>query len=193
MESALSLLGEILEHGGGDPVHFYVVGGSALLASGIATRTTYDVDILARRGEIDGGIQTARPLPEAVEAAAAQVADEFRLRPNWLNTGPTWVAAPLESYPAEFWTDTLEREYGNCLTISFVSRTGLIYLKFHAALSADRKRRQVDIEDLQLVNPSREETGRVIVWLEREELIHAGNRGELADLVTILGYEDLVS
>lgn len=193
MEEALQLLGEMLEYEGVAPVHFVVVGGSALLVAGIVSRTTYDVDILARRAEVDGSVISARPLPEPVLLMSKRVARELRLRPNWLNTGPTWVAAPLESYPSEFWSETEVREYGERLTVSYIGRAGLIYLKFHAAVDSSRKRHEVDVDDLRLLQPSREETVRVLGWMGEEELIHVGNAEALKELLTTLGYEDLVT
>ena len=56
LETSLSLLGELLDEQLTEPVHLVVVGGSALLASGAISRTTGDVDVFARRGEVDGEI-----------------------------------------------------------------------------------------------------------------------------------------
>lgn len=193
VEEALLLLGEMLDYESVTPVHLIVVGGSALLAAGIVSRTTYDVDVFARRAEVDGGILDARPLPEPVQLAAKHVANELRLRPNWLNTGPTWVAAPLGSYPPEFWSEMVVREYGKSLSITYIGRAGLIYLKFHAAVDLSRKRHEVDVDDLRLLKPSREEAEKVLRWMRDEELIHAGNAEVLEELLTTLGYEDLVS
>ena len=85
------------------------------------------------------------------------------------------------------------REYGKSLTITYIGRTGLIYLKFHAAIDSSRKRQEVDVDDLRLLKPSREEATKVLGWMRDEELIHAGNAEVLEELLTTLGYEDLVS
>src|ERR1700677_131642 len=64
-----------------------VVGGSALLALGLISRTTRDVDVLAI---VDGGeLTSAQPLPAALVGAAQTVARDFGLSKDWLNPGPT--------------------------------------------------------------------------------------------------------
>ena len=69
-------MGELLEEAGQAPVHLIVCGGSALQAAAIVGRTTKDVDVLVRRGEIDGEIDgeiiMAYPLPAHVVQAAVQ-------------------------------------------------------------------------------------------------------------------------
>lgn len=72
IHQALTLLGELLEEAGQAPVHLIVCGGSALQAAAIVGRTTKDVDVLVRRGEIDGEIIMAYPLPAHVVRAAVQ-------------------------------------------------------------------------------------------------------------------------
>jgi hypothetical protein len=47
IETILSALGEQLESSEGEPLELLVCGGSALIALGLAQRTTKDVDILA--------------------------------------------------------------------------------------------------------------------------------------------------
>ena len=89
--------------------------------------------------------------------------------------------------------DTLDRGYGSRLTVSFIGRTGLIFLKFHAALDSTRKRQGVDEDDLILLNPNREETTRVLAWLEKQELLTAGNRKRLQELLKTLNHDDLFS
>jgi len=68
---SLTVLGEILESERASPVHLVVVGGSALLAAGIISRTTRDVDVLAERGIPEGEIIPIRELSPAVRGAAA--------------------------------------------------------------------------------------------------------------------------
>jgi len=87
IHQALTLLGELLDDAGQAPVHLVVCGGSALQAATIVGRTTKDVDVLARRGEVDGEISMAYPLPAHVVEAAAQVARELGLANNWFNQG----------------------------------------------------------------------------------------------------------
>src|ERR1700691_5946743 len=63
-----------------------VVGGSALLALGLVTRTTRDVDVVEL---LDGELRvSAQPLPAALLEAAGVVAADFDLPADWLNAGP---------------------------------------------------------------------------------------------------------
>ena len=64
-----------------------MIGGSALIALGIVTRTTRDVDIMAGL-DPECGIVDPRPLSPALRSVADKVARQLRLYLNWLNTGP---------------------------------------------------------------------------------------------------------
>ena len=193
LEESLSLLGEILDTGEAPPLHLVVIGGSALLASGIISRTTGDLDILARRGEVDGEIIDARPLPESLISAAEKVAVELRLAPNWLNASAALFAIPLRSYPGEFWEDRIEKSFGERLRISFIGRSGQLYLKFHAAIDSKRRKRPADLSDLKALSPSASETERVVRWLFHENLVSESDKTQVAEVLEFLGHEDLIS
>lgn len=193
LEESLSLLGEILDTGKAPPIHLVVIGGSALLASGIISRTTGDVDILARRGEVDGEIIDARPLPDFLISAAEKVAAEFRLAPNWLNASAALFSTPLRSYPEEFWQDRIEKSFGERLRISFIGRSGQLYLKLHAAVDPERRKRADDLSDLKALSPSASETERVVRWLFRENLVSEGENPLVVEVLESLGHEDLIS
>ncbi|MCB1236533.1 MAG: hypothetical protein KDM91_15805 [Verrucomicrobiae bacterium] len=64
IDESLYLLGELLDLEKERPIHLLVSGGSALLAAEIVARTTNDVDVIALRGEVDGEIVSAYPLPD---------------------------------------------------------------------------------------------------------------------------------
>ena len=82
----LTALGEQLD-ATEDHAHLVVIGGSGLLAINAIARSTRDVDTLAlqRHGEL----VSADPLPPAIATAAAFVARDLGLQPDWLNPGPT--------------------------------------------------------------------------------------------------------
>jgi hypothetical protein len=78
----LSALGEQLTDAG-ESYEIVVVGGSALIALGLVSRTTIDVDVVGlRRGS---GFVPADPLPEPLERARNRVARDFSIDPEWLN------------------------------------------------------------------------------------------------------------
>ena len=81
-----------------------VSGGSALLARDIVSRHTHDIDVLAMRGEIDGELMPAWPLPEYVKKCAAFIATTKHLDPDWLNATTSLMVIRLENFPREVWT-----------------------------------------------------------------------------------------
>lgn len=189
---SLSLVGEILELEGAAPVHLVVVGGSALLAAGIVSRTTEDVDVLAERGIPEGEIVPIHRLSQAVSDSARRAAAELDLPANWLNAATALFSIPLESYPVDFWSGMKRQSFGSCLEVSFLGRAGLIYLKFHAAIDPGRKRRMQDRDDLLHLAPTKEEAGKALEWIRREALLNGGNASELLDVLTLLGHEELL-
>jgi hypothetical protein len=86
-----------------------IIGGSALLALGIVSRTTQDVDILAGV-DPEQGLVEPRPISKTLQTAAVKVAGELGLAPDWLNTGPAdQIYAGL---PEGFLSRLTKREYG---------------------------------------------------------------------------------
>ena len=69
------------------PVEFVICGGSALILTGMIPRTTKGVDVVAM---IRGGVlYSPDPLPEELQKASAEVAEDLGLSKNWLNNGPS--------------------------------------------------------------------------------------------------------
>jgi hypothetical protein len=146
LDTALSALNDQLAFVGAQ-AHLVVIGGSGLIAIGAAGRTTRDVDILAL--EHDGVLVSAEPLPRAIVEAAAVVARDLGLEPNWLNPGPTSLLSL--GLPAGFAGRVIRRDYGTALGISFASRIDQIYFKVYAA--ADRREPR-DFADLRRLDPT---------------------------------------
>jgi hypothetical protein len=152
LEEALHLLGEVMEIRQTHPQHLVVCGGAALRALKIVSRTTRDVDVLAFRGEVDGEINMAWPLCDDLKAAVADVAAELGMsKKDWLNASTSFLIGALEELPASIWEDLMVKTYGSRLTISFVGRTGLVFLKLRAAVQRDEKR---DRDDLVALAPA---------------------------------------
>ena len=188
LEEALRLLGNLLATRKGDEFWLVVCGGSALLAQQIISRATHDVDILAMR-DVEGGVDFAFPMPEALKVAALQVADELRLGGNWLNSAASLHFPDLHLLPTSFWQEMETRDYGDYLKISFATRSGQIHLKTYAALNRAEVR---DFEDLRALAPDAHETENVLRWLISSfpVLTHL-NR--LPHLLTYLGHADLIA
>lgn len=183
-DQALALLGEVLESRRAAPCHLIVCGGAALRATALVSRVTKDVDVLASRGQVDGEISSAWPLPEALKEAVADVAAELGLPANWLNASTSLLIGPLHELPPRVWSDLQDRSYGPSLRISFIGRAGQIPLKLHAAVA---RREARDLDDLKALAPDADECGRAAGWLRRTELDAAGDR-RLQEILTSLGH-----
>jgi hypothetical protein len=190
VHESLSLLGELLAERRERPLHLVVSGGSALLAAEIISRTTHDVDVIAMRGEVDGDIVDAYPLPEFLKECAREVAEEKRLRQGWLNAATALLMIDLRRFPADFLADLVERSYGDWLRVSFIGKSGQIYLKFYAAVARSEAR---DLGDLRALAPNATEAEQTARWLIEEEVISKGHHPRLIDLLQNLGHHDLVS
>ena len=141
------------------------------------------------RGEVDGDIVDAYHLPEFLKECAREVAEEKRLRPNWLNAATALLMIDLRRFPADFLADLVDRSYGDWLRVSFIGRSGQIYLKFYAAVARSEAR---DLSDLQALAPDAAETERTARWLVTGEVISTAQVPRLLDLLHKFEHHDLV-
>lgn len=156
LDAALTALGEQLALTR-NTAHLVVIGGSGLLAIDVISRSTQDVDIVAL--EQHGQLVSAEPLPPPVAEAAALVARDLGLDPNWLNPGPTSL---LDLGLPDGFADRLSRrDYGQALRASFAARIDQIYLKLYAA--ADRREPR-DFADLRQLAPTDQELRAAARW-----------------------------
>ena len=90
LERALQLLGAQLEADRAPTTLLVVGGGTALRVRGLITRTTRDVDVVARveraLNGTDLSLQSAVPLPDHLVRGVGAVAADLGLPPSWLNT-----------------------------------------------------------------------------------------------------------
>jgi hypothetical protein len=104
-------------------LHFdlVVIGGSGLLALGLISRPTRDVDVVAF---LEGrNLLAPRPLPEVLVAARARVARDFGLTDDWLNAKP---ADLLDFGLPPGFVDRLERAASTATRSRFTSQVALI-------------------------------------------------------------------
>jgi hypothetical protein len=125
LNQALFALAAFLEEAGAEPESFVLIGGSALLALGLVSRTTRDADIMAAM-DTTKGLVDPRPMSDALRNAALRVAREFDLDDHWLNTGP--ADQVLAGLPERFLDRLTPRTYGQQLTIYLPDRYDLIHL-----------------------------------------------------------------
>lgn len=179
---ALQLLHEQLLLNDAPKTELVVCGGSALIATGLVSRTTQDVDIIALI-QADHLIDS-EPLPEYLMAAANQVAGILDLPADWLNNGP---ASQFNlGLPDGFRERLIPKVVGDKLTIHYISRYDQILFKTYA--SADRG--GYHVSDLRALNPSENELIAAGRWCMEQD-ISDGFRMILKDMFQQLGWKNV--
>jgi hypothetical protein len=159
-----------------------VVGGSALLALGLISRPTQDVDVVALTGA--RGLLSADPLPDALIQARDRVARDFALPLTWLNSGPT---ALLDfGLPDGFEGRVSIRDYGPSLRVRFASRFDQVHLKLYALVDQGPGKHEADLRAL---DPTPKELLAAALW-SRTHDPSAGHRELLAAALAHLGVHD---
>ena len=184
LEQALKLLGEKLEFDRAEPASLVVCGGASLIALGLVSRTTKDVDVLALMDE-QGQLLPSETLPESVSRAVSEIASQLDLYPNWLNGGPTDLLK--WGLPEGFRDRLTRRNYGTRLTIWHVSRLDQIHFKVFAATDAGPGRH---VDDLLQLKPTKAELLSAARWALTQDASE-GFVMILRDMLRELGYEDL--
>lgn len=181
LDEVLSALGSLLE-AEGERHHLVVIGGSGLVAIGVISRATRDVDVVAVVAH--DALISANPLPIPVMTAAATVARDLGLDPDWLNAKP---ASLLDhELPAGFRERLVLREYGPALRVSFASRADQICFKLDALIDRDEPR---DLADLRQLAPSPSELREAARWA-RTHLAPGPYDEALARALELFGVED---
>jgi hypothetical protein len=169
-----------------EPVEIVVCGGSALILTGMIPRTTKDVDVVALVKA--GRLASPAPLPDELQRAVAEVAEDLTLDRNWLNNGPSRGEGGLfqMGLPGGFAARLTSVAYGDRLRVHFVNRLDQIYFKLYA--SADRG--GYHIEDLRALNPTSDELEVGARWCMTHD-VSEGFRMVLKQLLKELGYGDV--
>lgn len=159
-----------------------VIGGSALLALGLISRATRDVDILALAGAT--GLNEAKPLPEPLREACGKVARDFGLPDDWLNPGPADMLR--FGLPDGFMGRLMTRKYGDALTVRFASRFDQIHFKLYAVVDQGPGKHE---RDLRALSPTRDELLAAAHW-SRTQDPSDGYRSELVHALAHFGVRD---
>jgi hypothetical protein len=138
-------------------VELVVVGGSGLVALGQIDRATRDVDLVALRNA--DGLFNPEPLPVALQEAIAQVAIDFRLPEDWLNSGPRSLMD--FGLPRRFEERTVEQAIGPHLTVHFASRFDQIHFKLYAMVDLGPGKHE---QDLRAMEPTADELLTAARW-----------------------------
>jgi hypothetical protein len=177
-DELLAALGEQLAIRG-ERYTIAVIGGSALIALGLVSRATRDVDIVALLREEE--LVSAEPLPEGLLDAADVVARDFGLSSGWLNVGPASLFDL--GLPDGFVQRAEQRRYGESLRVLFASRLDQIHFKLYAAVDQGAGRH---LADLQALTPSEEELLQAARWSETHDTSE-GYRAMLTNALEHLG------
>lgn len=139
---ALAMLGGKLPF----DVEIVIGGGSALLLQDLQHRGTDDCDTIH-----------AQPRLASIRRYIEEVAEEMDLSPVWLNDAAKSFAEILPPSAPDYFEDVAQ--YGR-LRVRHVGRLNLIFMKF-ASL------RPVDMQDLEVMEPTEEEIDYVREELDR--------------------------
>ncbi len=154
-----------------------VVGGAALLALGLVSRATRDVDIVALVE--DGVLTSAEPLPAPLAESARIVARDFGLAEGWLNAGPTSL---LDfGLPEGFYARAHRRDFGDALRVLLASRVDQIHLKLYAVVDQSAGKH---LNDLRALNPTSDELLAAARWSRT----HDPSEGYRDGLVRVLAH-----
>jgi hypothetical protein len=163
IEQALQLLGERLALVDVGPYGLVVCGGAALIACGLVSRTTtQDVDIVAMMN-MGSDFVSPDPLPEDLLRIAFQVAEDLDLAEAWLNNGPSREPGGLYQVglPEGIGGRLTRCDFGERLTVYYVSRMDQIYFKVFAAVDSGPGRH---VDDLRELKPSPDEIEKAALW-----------------------------
>lgn len=169
----LTDLALIYEQLGGSPIDVGVCGGAGLILTGLAERTTKDIDTLF-----------PVPWPPLLAEAARIVASNHGLADGWINAGPAMLTTM--GLPDDFKKRAVIRTFGAIVTIYFASRVDQIFFKVYAA--ADRGGYHVD--DLLHLHPTNEEMLAAARWCRTHDPSD-GFRQILLSMLKALGYDDV--
>jgi hypothetical protein len=146
-----------------EPLNVAVCGGAALIAVGLVTRATQDVDVIAllRANQVNVEVLKDKILPADVERLVAEIGIELGIREDWLN----FDASPLIAFgfPPDMTKRLIRKSYGICLTVYFISRFDQVHFKIYAAM--DPKSGTRHLSDLLDLKPQEDEVKAAISWL----------------------------
>src|SRR5438132_444502 len=167
----------------GERVELVVIGGSGLLALGLTSRATRDVDVVAL---LSGrALTNPRPLPPGLIEARDRVARDFGLPEDWLNAAP---ADLLDFGLPDGFVERLERrDYGESLTVHLASRFDQIHFKLYAMVDQGAGKHEADLRGLEA---TRDELLAAARWTRTHDPSE-GFREQLLAALAHLGVEDV--
>jgi hypothetical protein len=161
-ETALQLLDGRLSIASAPSYSIVVCGGTALMAMGLLTRGTRDVDIVALADDL-GVLVDPAPLPDPLLRAAREVAEDLGLSGDWLNNGPSSGDGGLFrlGLPVGLAERLTWMGFGDHLAVGFISRFDQIHFKLYAAVDQSGGYHATDLHALA---PTDEELITAAAW-----------------------------
>ena len=189
LDQVFRLLGGRLTRNEAPSVGIVVCGGAALIVTGLSSRTTTDVNIVALMDD-SSKLVAPVPLPDWLLQAADEVSETMGLPGDWLNNGPSRDEGGLfqMGLPDGFQGRLNAREYGNRLTVYFVDRIDQVHFKLYAAVD----RGGYHISDLESLHPTDDELSQAARWTLTHD-VSPGFRALLKRLLETLGYGKVAS
>ena len=187
LDRVFRLLSGRLERNEAAPVGMVVCGGAAMIVTGLLSRTTTDVDIVALVDDSQRLVAPV-PLPDWLLQAAREVAETMHLPQDWLNNGPSRDEGGLfqMGLPEGFQERLHARQYGDHLTVHFINRIDQIHFKLYAAVD----RGGYHISDLDALRPTDAELTQAARWALTHD-VSPGFKILLKRLLEALGYENV--
>ncbi|MFH1957903.1 MAG: DUF6036 family nucleotidyltransferase [bacterium] len=185
LEKALGLLGKKLELKNSPLLKLVVCGGSSLIISGLVSRATKDVDVVAIGSMDEKGnliFKSPLPVPDILINTVREAAHDLGLQENWLNPEPESIMQA--GLPEGFIKRAEGRNYGSKLKIFFLGRFDLIHLKVFAGADQGPGRH---VDDLLALKPSENEMESAAKWSMKQDPSE-GFRYVLKDMLEKLGY-----
>jgi len=171
---------------GGESISLVVIGGTALAAMGLVSRTTKDVDVIGEffPNEDPPHVKEIERFPDWLIEAAEKVRRDFDLAENWLNFGPT--SQIRTGLPEEFQDRLVEKKYGDFLRIFFCDRLDQIHFKLYASID----RGGYHVQDLVALDPTGLELLTASRWALTQD-VSITFKELLKDFLSQQGYENV--
>jgi hypothetical protein len=161
LDKAFKLLNFRLSENESDRVELVVCGGSALIYTGLISRTTKDVDVVALVSE--GILTSPDPLPDKLLKSFKEVAEDMGLNEDWINNVVSSSEGGLFQLglPENFQQRLIKIDYGEKLKVHFIDRIDQIYFKLYASVD----RGGYHINDLLKLEPTDDELLSAARWV----------------------------
>jgi Nucleotidyltransferase of unknown function (DUF6036) len=185
--NALDLLAQKLDLAQIEPIGIFICGGSAMIIENYIDRATKDIDILAieTKNSKEKIIKSADPLPEDFLKMAKETANDLGLPETWINSGP--ASLKPQDFPEGCANRAHKHILSKTLTVYFLDRTDLIYLKVYAAADTGPGKHTNDLLSLK---PTNEEIEKAAQWTLKQD-VSEHFKFILKDMLKKLGYEQV--